>query len=268
MTTACTAPRFGVTLLDFDVPAPVGTFDSAARCSALRAAQLEAATGVLDGASRWAAVFTLDAAERPGLELLGQQLPDGQRPAGRSTSSPGTATARTCPARCTRSSWTSSSTTAAHPGALRCSATPVDLGRIKCRHLRDRRADRPPHAVAGLLPHHPAAVGGDARSCSATPATSPASSTRPATRRRSYFAGREPGPDPDEWLAGGRARTRAPGGSTGPSWMTERSGRRAPRADAARQPAPPAARAGARPLRPRPRPRRMSVSRAAGLGAR
>ena len=53
----------------------------------------------------------LDATQRPGLELLGQRLPDGPETGARSTSWPGTRTGPTCPPRCTASSWTCSPAT-------------------------------------------------------------------------------------------------------------------------------------------------------------
>ena len=51
------------------------------------------------------------------------------------------------------------------PGAIEVLGTPVDLRQDQGAHLRHRCDHRPPHAVEGLLPHDPAAVGADARSC-------------------------------------------------------------------------------------------------------
>ena len=66
---------FGVTLLDFDVSAPIGMTGMALLLAL--AAKHSSPTGVLDAASL-SAIFTWNAPERSHLELLGQQLPHGQ----------------------------------------------------------------------------------------------------------------------------------------------------------------------------------------------
>ena len=79
VTSASVAASFGVTLLDFSVPAPVGMFLSPRLLGTAR--KQSERKGLLAGEDL-GKVFAWLRPERPGLQLLGQQLPDGQRPAG------------------------------------------------------------------------------------------------------------------------------------------------------------------------------------------
>ncbi len=150
---------FAVTLLDFDVRAPIGAFSAPAAAGA--------------GPARLAAQrrhhrpvaghgVQLDAPRRPGLQLRGQQLADGRGPAGlrhpgleRRRHEPARRAARRVPRR-------SSATTPSPKGALTVLGTPVDLGRITV-----------PEFVTGALNDH------------LTPWTG-------ATGRPSWWAGRAP----------------------------------------------------------------------------
>ena len=125
-TTRVHSASFGVTLLDFDVPRADRHVlrAAAARRSPGGSSQRR---GILAGA-HWATSFTWMRPERPGLELLGQQLPDGQRPAGVRHPRLERRRRPTCRRSCTTSSWTSSSNNLlARPGALTVLGTPVDL---------------------------------------------------------------------------------------------------------------------------------------------
>ncbi len=70
---------FAVTLLDFGLTAPIGAFSSARLLALARWNSRRA--GVITARQHGLGV-QLDAARRPRVELLGQQLPDGPRPAG------------------------------------------------------------------------------------------------------------------------------------------------------------------------------------------
>ncbi len=136
--------------------------------------------------------------------------------------------------RCTASSSTSSRDNAlVHAGA---DDGPRHAGRPQPdhrRHLRDRRDHRPPDAVAGLLSDHAAARRARARSCSATPVTSPAWSTRPATPRRITSPVPSRAAIPTSWLA---AAERQPGTwwEHWADWVERRSGPERRRAEQAR----------------------------------
>ena len=109
------------------------------------------------------------------------------------------------------------------PGAMRVLGTPVDLSRITV-----------PTFVTGALTDHLTPWDGCYRTTAAAVrpehvraqqrrAHRRAWSTRRATRRRSYWTGGEPGPDPDAWRAPAERHT----GSwweAWAEWMLERSG--------------------------------------------
>ena len=143
------------------------------------------------------------AAERAGLEPVGQQLPDGQGRRRSTTSSPGTTTPPACPAPCSATCSTSPWTTSlATPGGLTLLGTPVRPRRDHGRHLRRRRRDRPPRPVAGRVPLAPSSSAATRPSSSRAAATSSTWSTRRATRRRTSGPDRSPARTPTAWLAG------------------------------------------------------------------
>ena len=143
--------------------------------------------------------------ERAGVELLGQQLPDGQQAAG--LRHPGVERRRHEPAgraalqfldifqhnRCAR------------PGGSRLLGTPVDLATDQVpTFVTGGRPITSPRGRAATAPRNCSA--GRARSSSATPGTSRAWSTRPATRRRPTRRRHTRG-DPQAWLAEAEKRT-------------------------------------------------------------
>ena len=99
----------------------------------------------------------LDAPRRPGLQLLGQQLPHGRQAAG--VRHPGLERRRHQPPR--RSALRVPRHLRgqpAHQARRPVRARQPDAARRdQGADVRHRRGRRPPHAVAGLLPHHPAA---------------------------------------------------------------------------------------------------------------
>ena len=123
------------------------------------------------------------AAQRPGLELLGQQLPAGQGPAGLRRPLLERATRRTCPPGCTATSWSSRSpTTSCGRASARCWAR-----RSTCRRSRSTRTRWPASPTTsrrGRATTARRSCSAPTRaSCSPPAGTSPRSSTRRATRR-------------------------------------------------------------------------------------
>ena len=155
----------------------------------------------------------LAAAQRPDLELLGQQLPARPRPkafdilywnADPVRMSAAHAPRLHGPRDPQRAHRARRGGDARHQGRPR---------QDRHRHLRRRRDRRPPVQVGVLLPDHPAASAARRSSCSRPAGTSPRWSTRPATRRPASRPRRRTRPDAAEWLAR-RARSRAAGGTT------------------------------------------------------
>ncbi len=144
---------FAVTLLDFGQAAPIRAFSSP-KLLALARWNSEPRRG--DQRPEHGQRLHLDAAQRAGLELLGEQLPDGQQAA--RVRHPGLERRRHEPA---------GPIARPVPGHLRTERA-VHAGRDDgARHaggpghdhhadLRDRRNDRPPDAVDRLLPNDPA----------------------------------------------------------------------------------------------------------------
>ena len=194
---ACTA-SFAVTLLDFGQAAPIRAFSSP-RLLAL-ARWNSQRTGVIS-ARNMGNVFTWMRPNEAGLELLGEQLPDGKQAA--SVRHPRVERGRhaTCRPGCTASSWTSSERNVlCRPGEMTVLGTPVDLATITT----------PTFVTGGTTDHltpwtgcssDDAAVSAvRARSSSAMRGTSRVWSTRPATRRRLSSPAAPPVDDPQAWL--------------------------------------------------------------------
>ena len=98
----------GVCVLDNANAGTVGALvDRPTAASALAESQRK---GYLDG-KRAGRGVRVAAAQRPGLELLGQQLPARQGPAGLRRPATGTPTRRTCRTACTATSWSCRSPT-------------------------------------------------------------------------------------------------------------------------------------------------------------
>ena len=144
-----------VTLLDFDVRAPIGAF-SAPGAAALSPRDRSRRQGVL-AAQDLGAVFSWMRPDDLVFDYLVNNYLMGERPA--RVRHPGLERRRDEPARarCTPSSSTSSAgNLLAKPDALTVLGSPVDLGRITVPMFITGRSNRPPHPVARLLPHDPA----------------------------------------------------------------------------------------------------------------
>ena len=93
------------------------------------------------------------------------------------------------------------------PDALTMAGAPIDLTRVDDARLRVRDARRPHRALALGVPHDAACSAATSRSCSARPATSPASSTRREAAEAQLLDERAASPTmPDDWLARAEAR--------------------------------------------------------------
>ena len=214
---------FGVTLLDFDVPAMVGII-SPVRCSPW------------PGRAPLAPASSTVAASPPSSPGCGRTTSSGTTgstttcsASGRppSTSSPGTPTAPTSRRRSTPSSCEIfAQNSLVHPGALERARLARRPRPGHLRHLRDRRAHRPPHPLGGLLPRHPALHRPD--HLRALPHRPHPDDGQPAgqSRSRTTSSAPTPGPDPEEWRAQ-RSAGRAAGGITGRSGSSPAPGRSA-----------------------------------------
>ena len=251
---------YGVTLLDFGTRAPLGAF-SAPRMLEMAQARSER-NGVITAESL-GAVFSWMRPDDLVFNYVGQQLAPGRTPAG--LRHPGVERRRHEPAgaRCTCSSSTSSGRTPwPRRAAVRVLDTPVDLGRITVPMFVTGRGERPPHALDRLLPDHRAALGAEHVRAQQLPATSPASSTLPATRRPATGSAANPVRVRTNGVPAPR-NTAAIGGSRG--GMGEAKRRAAVPAPSARFGRPVSARSGTRPLRTRPAVGvRRSTARQAG----
>jgi polyhydroxyalkanoate synthase len=153
---------YAVTLLDFGDRAPISAFQGPGllRFAKARSRPLGHHHQPPDGRR-----VHLDAAPTTWCSTTGSTTTSWATSPPRSTSWPGTPTARTCPARCTASSSTSSRATCSpSPAACPCSAARCSSTRSRRRRSSPARGG-PPHPVAGLLPHHPAARRRVHRSC-------------------------------------------------------------------------------------------------------
>ena len=190
----------------------------------------------------------LAAARRPGLELLGEQLPAGQEAAG---------VRHPVLERRHHPDDRRAARRLRRPGdgqpAVRrrrrspCSACRSTCPAIDTRRLRRRRHRRPHHAVAELLPQHAAARRRRPGSCCPPAATSPRWSTRRATRRPSYQVNKDNPADPPSWLAtapdaAGQlvARRRRPGSASAAARPEARPGSSSAAAACGRSSTPPA----------------------------
>ena len=214
---------FGVTLLDFEIPAPIGMFDrprAGAGTASRRAGRPRRPLARLG--------LHLAAAQRPGLELLGQQLPARQGSAElrhprlerRLHQSPAALHSQFL------NIFTDNALS--RPGELTVLGTPVDLSRINVDTY-----------VTGATTDHltPWKAVTRPRSCCPGDSTFVLSNAGhiaslinpPGNPKAHYFAGPEPVGDADGWR--GAERQPGPGGTTGATGSDDdRSGaeRRAP----------------------------------------
>jgi polyhydroxyalkanoate synthase len=210
---------FGVTLLDFDVPAPLGLFDVAPLLSSARASSRR--SGVLSGASL-GSVFTW---MRPddlvwnywvNNNLLGRRPPKFDILAWNGDSMNMSAELHG------EFLELFANNLLVQPGALDVLDTPVDLGRVEVETY-----------VTGAVTDHLTPWKGCYRTTQlfSGPSTFVLSNAGhiaslvnpPGNPKAHYFAGPEPGPDPDEWRAGAEQR-QGTWWEHWADWVTQRSG--------------------------------------------
>ncbi len=223
---------FGVTLLDFEVPAPIGMFDSPPVLSIGRLRSRR--SGVLEGRSLGSVFAWL----RPNdliwnywvnNYLLGKDPPSFDILAWNADST-------NLPAALHRQFLQVFSENAlATPGAMEVLGTPVDLGRIKLdTYVTGATADhltpwRGCYRSTQLLQ-------GDSTFVLSNAGHIASLINPPGNPKSHYFAGPEPGGDPDAWFAGAE-RQQGTWWEHWTAWVLERSGdeRKAPRKLGARR---------------------------------
>ena len=215
---------FGVTLLDWSVRAQAGMMMSraAAQVGGLAVAAIRG-----DGRPVAGVGVHLDATQRPGVELLGQRLPDGQEAGAvrhpgleRGQDEPARRAARPVPEHVRQQR----AGRAGRDDGARLTGGPVTG---QGRRLHHRRHHRPPHPVAGLLPLRATARRRhDVRAGQHRPHPDTDLPTRQPQVAGTGSAP-SPGPDADAWKAGAEERT-GTWWEHWAEWIIPRSGEKKP----------------------------------------